>query len=732
MNGASAARNDQTANGFDVVCFANDWAADPLSKKQVMTRLGKRHRVLWVNSINNRRPRIARKDFRRVLQKLGDFGKGLRKEDSQIWVLSPIFIPFHGRPLVRGLNRRLLGWQIRRAMRHLKFERPVTWTFVPSSADVVGTLGERLIVYHCVDEYGAFSDAAPEIREREQELLAKSGLVVVCSSALLETKKQVNPQTHLVTHGVDYEHFRRAVDPQTPTAPELSGLPRPILGFHGLIADWVDLPLLAKLAQIRPQWSIVMVGRADTDTSVIQGVPNIQLLGHRPYAQLPQYLRGFDVALLPFVNNELTINANPLKLREYLAAGLPVVATPIPEVARLAPPVRLASTAEQYAEQIEALLAERQTGASPARSQAVATESWDEKVANLELLLKEALVQQDYGESDPMRLPSLKCMGLRLVAMRRGGHSELWEYRPTAGGDLGNILVKRLVRWKSGTDAEVRIRREGEALAWVGSLHERLRGTVPTPIEILPETKTLILRKIPGVPLSQVLKQQANCVTAPFYGRRVYRLGQKAGEWLRVFHDATRQASIRFEAPAFLATLEQRLELCQRWGANVKTLDQVRSSAESACEMVQGKVVATAARQGDYLPQNILVHQKQVAVVDFENFAEQDAVYEDLSTFLAYLLLLRASPLYSARVLKTMATDFVRGYGGVEEPTLLNLFLIKATVTILSEFLRKSGSETRTQRLSRMEQELLGLIAVTGAGTRQSGDVGQRSNEVPR
>ena len=167
---------------MDIICFANDWAADPLSKKHVMVRLGRKHRILWVNSINNRRPRVARKDIGRALQKLADFRRGLVHVDERIWVLTPVYLPFHGHPVARLLNRRMLGWQIRRAMRRLGFGRRLTYTFVPSSADVVGTLGERYTVYHCVDEYSAFSDAAGEIRDRERELLGKADLVLVCSS----------------------------------------------------------------------------------------------------------------------------------------------------------------------------------------------------------------------------------------------------------------------------------------------------------------------------------------------------------------------------------------------------------------------------------------------------------------------------------------------------------------------------------------------------------------------
>lgn len=381
-------KNSEPMPGIlDIICFANDWASDPLSKKQIMTRLARRHRVLWINSINNRRPQLARKDFSRVLQKLGEFGRGLMQVEERIWVLTPLFLPFHARSTVRRVNRWLLGYQIRRALHKLEFKQPISWTFVPTSADVVGTLGERLVAYHCVDEYAAFSDAAAEVASREGELLTKADLVLVCSSALLDSKRVHNPRTFLITHGVDYDHFRRTLDESTPVAPELLKLQRPILGFHGLIADWVDLQLIGELARKHPDWNIVMVGKIDTDLAPVQGLPNVHVLGHRPYARLPEYLRGFDVALLPFVCNELTRNANPLKLREYLAAGLPVVAAPLPEIAKFDGLVSLAATADEYVEQISAILEQRLQGPSRQRSDYVARESWDEKVAEMEGLI---------------------------------------------------------------------------------------------------------------------------------------------------------------------------------------------------------------------------------------------------------------------------------------------------------------------------------------------------------
>jgi glycosyltransferase involved in cell wall biosynthesis len=386
-------------NAENIICFANDWGADPLSKKQVMRRMARKHRILWVNSINNRRPRLARKDFGRVLHKLTHFYHGLTQVDERIWVLAPLYIPFHSVRLLRIVNRKLLGWQIRRAARRLGIENPITWACVPNAADVVGTLGEKCVVYYCVDEYAAFSDAGPEVRFRERDLLKKSDLVFVCSDYLRDGKLKFNLDTHLVTHGVDFEHFSRAAEESTRVAEEIRGLPRPILGFHGLLADWVDLEIVGEVARQRPAWSLVLIGKVETDLSPIQNLPNVHLLGHRPYELLPEYLRGFDIAVLPFVCNELTFNSNPLKLREYLAAGLPVVAAPLPEVTKFNDLVSLARTPDEYIRAVERLLQRGETGPSQERSRMMLPESWETKISQMEELLERALARKTAAAS---------------------------------------------------------------------------------------------------------------------------------------------------------------------------------------------------------------------------------------------------------------------------------------------------------------------------------------------
>ena len=300
--------------GRDIICFANDWDSDPLSKKHIMTRLARHNRVLWVDSIGVRNPTISAHDARRVLGKLRRWLRGCRHVQDNIWVLAPVVIPFHGSAVARAINRRLLASAVRRACRRLGFTELVTWSFVPSSSDVVGRLGERLIVYQCVDEYSEFSGTDKEaILHMERDLIQKSDLVIVSSERLLETKRRDNPATYLVTHGVEVSHFRSACEPGTVVPEPLRRLPAPVIGFFGLIADWVDLDLIRKMATERPSWSFVLIGKADTDVAMLRSVPNVRLLGPQPYAMLPAYCKGFDVALVPFVVNELTVAANPLK-----------------------------------------------------------------------------------------------------------------------------------------------------------------------------------------------------------------------------------------------------------------------------------------------------------------------------------------------------------------------------------------------------------------------------------
>src|SRR5687768_8394374 len=143
--------------GRDLLCFSHDWTGDPLSKTHLMRLLAKNNRVLWVNSIGYRTPKVNRADFSRAWKKLTASRQPLREVEPNLFVLNPLAIPAYGLGIVRSLNRWWLRAQLRRAMRPLNFRRPINWVFNPTAAVIAGTLGEEELIYHCVDEYSAFS-----------------------------------------------------------------------------------------------------------------------------------------------------------------------------------------------------------------------------------------------------------------------------------------------------------------------------------------------------------------------------------------------------------------------------------------------------------------------------------------------------------------------------------------------------------------------------------------------
>lgn len=380
----------QALRGRDIVCFSHDWTGDPLSKTHLMRVLSRENHILWVNALPNRMPTAASKDISRIAKKLRSFAEPVREVEPNIFVLNPLVIPAYGSEAIVVLNRKLLIRQIRRAMRRLGFENVVNMVFNPAAGLVAGHLGENELIYYCVDEYTAFTGVAAGLKEIEEDLFRRADVVVVSAEKLLESKREFNANTHLIRHGTDWQQFRTAVDGGLEMPADIADLPRPIIGFHGLIADWVDLDLVKKIAEHFPTGSVVLVGKttieAEQKAKELAAVPNVHFLGRKPYGDLPKYCAAFDVAINPFVINELTLAANPLKVREYLAAGLPVVSTDIPEVRVLAD-VLVGADDENIIARIEEALANPKPRA--AVSDAIRHESWEAKVDELRAILEE-------------------------------------------------------------------------------------------------------------------------------------------------------------------------------------------------------------------------------------------------------------------------------------------------------------------------------------------------------
>lgn len=376
-------------SGQNIICFANDWDADPTSKHQVMRVLAQRNQVLWVNSIGLRRPGVSTQDAFRIIKKIRQFFRGAVTVHANLHVITPLVIPFHSHALARMMNARLISWYVRSQARKLGMDKFQMWIILPTAAVLISYLKPEKIVYYCVDDWSAFTFLdATLMRELEERMIPQSDLVIVSAKALYSEKRRLNPQTYFVPHGVDSEHFLKAREKDTESARELEGLSTPVIGFWGLIHEWIDLDLVVNLAKAHPEWSIVLVGEVSVDPTLLRMCSNIHCVGKHTYAALPGFAKGFTAAMLPFKINRLTQSVNPIKLREYLAAGLPVVSTALPEVQMYAGIVRIAKDHHDFVREMEHAVQDTGERAVRRRIAAVAKETWQARVEYISTLLE--------------------------------------------------------------------------------------------------------------------------------------------------------------------------------------------------------------------------------------------------------------------------------------------------------------------------------------------------------
>ena len=365
----------------NIICFANDWKGDPTSKHQVMKILSRDRKVLWVNSISMRSPKLNKSDLGRIKNKLKSFFSGLEQIKSNLYVFTPIVLPFPESSLVRKINYYILLLSLAFFVKKLELKPFQLWSFIPTMTNLVGHLGESKVVYYCVDEWSKFSFLDGKLMRRlEQDLLKKSDLVITTAKTLFEDKVTHNKNTFLIPHGVDFEHFAQTLDPAMKRPDDIVDMSGPIIGFFGLIHEWIDLDLISYIAENRPDWQILLIGKSSVDITDIAKRKNVHFIGQRSYEVLPRYCKAMDGALIPFKINELTIHVNPIKLREYLSAGLPVVSTPLPEVMQYSHLVEIGDGNKDFLNKIAYCLHENNNFKKQERVEAMKGETWEAKV----------------------------------------------------------------------------------------------------------------------------------------------------------------------------------------------------------------------------------------------------------------------------------------------------------------------------------------------------------------
>jgi glycosyltransferase involved in cell wall biosynthesis len=368
-----------------IVCFSKDWNEDATCNHHVLAELARTRKVLWLNSIATRTPKLSSgRDLKKIARKVAAFTKGPVEVSPNLWVYTPLAVPLPHSPLAVAANRGILRATIGALRWKLGIRDFELWSFLPIAGHYTG-LGESFLVYYCTDEYSLFSYVDENgTAAAERALVEKADVVFATCEALVERKRALNPVTHLAAHGVDHEKFARALAPETPVPADLAAIRPPVIGFYGTLQDWVDLELVAGLARRRPDWSIALVGQALVDLSPIARFPNVHVLGRRPHDALPAYCKGFAAGIIPYLIDERMKYVNPIKLREYLSAGLPVVSTPVPEVARYGEHCTIARTAAEFEAALEEAMAVDTPELRRRRSDAMRRETWPRKVAELQ------------------------------------------------------------------------------------------------------------------------------------------------------------------------------------------------------------------------------------------------------------------------------------------------------------------------------------------------------------
>ncbi len=396
--------------GETIVCFGwSEWGTGSQTWNQILRRLAYRNLVVFVP------PALERTEvFGSRFAPNGKHG-GIRHVADHLYVYRfPRHLPNFYKPgsLVRSVQALRLR-ALRRALRRLGGRRPILYLLHPKFRAYVGTLDEKLVLYHVLDDYAGYVGANKErIRVEEASLLDRADLVVCVAPGLLAGRNAPYRNVHYIPNGVDYDRFAVAAHRPGPVPEDLRGVRGPIAGYVGRICDKLDYRLLHDVARLLPDVEFRFVGpvlvvlrenRALFDKWT--ALPNVRLLGAKGNEEIPSYVAAFQVGLLPYLVTEETKHRYPLKLHEYLAAGKPVVSTPLSSLGELADLVRTAGSDRGFADGVREALAGEPEETVERRFQVARRHDWDRIAYKIDQLLRERLRRTDLATWASARLP---------------------------------------------------------------------------------------------------------------------------------------------------------------------------------------------------------------------------------------------------------------------------------------------------------------------------------------
>lgn len=340
------------SNRISFIVFSDNWGEHPSSCQHLFKRIAVKNLVLWVNTIGMRNPKFSISDLRKVYYKMRKMLRGSQQDEQMkrdgilLYVCQPFMLPFSSITFIRKLNQYFVTRTVRRYARKLKILHPILVSTVPNACDYIGFFNEKKAVYYCVDDFSQWPELEHDlVREMENRLVNKANILVATSQKLYQKLLLEGKPIYLLTHGVDVNIFL-----QIPVQEHhcLNNIPKPRIGYFGLIDERNDQHLIAALASEMQDYSFVMTGPIVTDVTFLKNRLNIYFTGPLPYTELPSLIKGFSALFIPYIVNDFTDSISPLKLKEYLITGKPVITTPLAEAHQYAQYITLATTVLEW------------------------------------------------------------------------------------------------------------------------------------------------------------------------------------------------------------------------------------------------------------------------------------------------------------------------------------------------------------------------------------------------
>lgn len=357
------------------------------------------NRILFIENTGVRSPSI--KDIQRLRKRVSNWFhsiRGFRKINDNLFLYSPILLPFPYSRIALWINLFLLKQALKRWNNVMSFKRPIIFTYLPTQLinRLVEKINPSLFIYYCIDSFENSSTNARKILQSEQTMFKRADLVFATSHKLMEKARQWNSNCHRIPFGVSLKNFQ--VVPIIPE--ELKKIPHPIIGYVGGIHKWIDYTLLAQVIRQLPHYSFVLVGPKQTDTSALELYSNVYFTGKKSHTELPHYIASFDVCIIPYLKTDYTENVYPTKLNEYLYWSKPVIATDLVEIRYFAQEfpdlVSIAGNAQEFTRHLESAVAWAGDDTIRARRREVAElNSWENKLVEMSHQIELTLHQKE-------------------------------------------------------------------------------------------------------------------------------------------------------------------------------------------------------------------------------------------------------------------------------------------------------------------------------------------------